>query len=108
MPRAVTIGNVGQAFEVVKAMQTDRLAFGDDHRPLARARSPAPRRAGTDRRPRDGGACAQPSAAIDDIDFNPGWRRLATYVDRILKGAPPASFRSNMWPTTAWSSIANR
>ena len=23
------------------------------------------------------------------IDFNPGWRRLATYVDRILKGAPP-------------------
>ena len=42
-----------------------------------------------DRRPRDGGACAQPSAAIDDIDFNPGWRRLATYVDRILKGAPP-------------------
>jgi putative transposase len=37
MPRAVTIGNVGQAFEVVKAMQTDGLAFGDDHRPLARA-----------------------------------------------------------------------
>jgi transposase-like protein len=37
MPRAVTIENVGQAFEVVKAMQADGLAFGDDHRPLARA-----------------------------------------------------------------------
>jgi hypothetical protein len=37
MPRALTIGNVGQAFEVVKAMPADGLAFGDDHRPLARA-----------------------------------------------------------------------
>ena len=37
MPRALTIGNVGQAFKVVKAMPADGLAFGDDHRPLARA-----------------------------------------------------------------------
>jgi hypothetical protein len=37
MPRAVTIESVGQAFEVVKAMQADGLGFGDDHRPLARA-----------------------------------------------------------------------
>jgi len=49
MPRAVTIGNLGQAFEVVKAMQTDGLAFADDHRPLARA---AP---GADSRGADGG-----------------------------------------------------
>jgi putative transposase len=37
MPRAVAIANVGQAFEVVKAMQADGLVFGDDCRPLARA-----------------------------------------------------------------------
>ena len=37
MPRAVTMENVGHAFEVVKAMQADGLTFGDDGRPLARA-----------------------------------------------------------------------
>ncbi len=37
MPRAVAIANVGQAFEVVKEMQADGLAWGDDYRPLGRA-----------------------------------------------------------------------
>jgi putative transposase len=37
MPRAVAIANVGQAFEVVKEMQAEGLAWGDDYRPLGRA-----------------------------------------------------------------------
>jgi putative transposase len=37
MPQAVTIANVGRAFEFVKEMQSDGLVWGDDHRPLARA-----------------------------------------------------------------------
>jgi hypothetical protein len=37
MPRAVAIANIGQAFEVVKEMQAEGLAWGDDYRPLGRA-----------------------------------------------------------------------
>jgi putative transposase len=37
MPRAVAIANGGQAFEVVKEMQAEGLAWGDDYRPLGRA-----------------------------------------------------------------------
>jgi putative transposase len=37
MPRSAAITNVGQAFEVVKAMQGEGLAWGDDYRPLGRA-----------------------------------------------------------------------
>ena len=36
MSHAVTIGNVGQAFAVLKEMQAEGLVWGDDHRSLAR------------------------------------------------------------------------